>query len=591
MIRIHTGLTIVSLCSLIGAALLVGGAVGVAGWSPASAAAAWSSAEDDPPAGPPDAGKADDPSDSPSGGGVEPPDDLPAPVREQWGEPAEESGGDPDAEDAEESETIEYDADEDDGPPRRVIIEVSRQRTEMGYVEFEDDEVIVVRTLDDEVESFTKRRVRRVTELYHPEPGQRARLLLQTGREQQGILLEDDFEYVVLEIRGIPTRFPREAVSRVTLEPTFEELYEHFKATIQPDNTDARIAFARWLFDHEQYELAKEEIRDVRRRTNDSEARRLETLIDAQLALEERAREREEQQSRAGDDPDRERDRDDRRIPEGPTRLLTSDEVNLIRVYEIDFDRPPKVSVRPETIQRLVERYGTDSRIPSGAAERTAMFREDAVEIVRLMFDLRARDLYPEVQVNSEPYALNLFRQRVHNAWLVQNCSTSRCHGGPDAGRLQLHNRNFQDSRVWMTNLLILEETELDPQWPLINYDEPRMSQIIQYALPRSEARLPHPDVPGWRPVFRRSNQRLLDDTIRWIDSMMTPRPSYPIDFSPGGAADGDAPEPGQGRDDQPGDGGEPVPSDDPWRRDLWDEEETDDPDDGEDGRSDSDSD
>ena len=50
---------------------------------------------------------------------------------------------------------------------------------------------------------------------------------------------------------------------------------------------------------------------------------------------------------------------------------------------------------------------------------------DQPLDIVRLMFELRARDLYGQIQVNSEPYSMNLFRQRVHDTWLMNNCATS----------------------------------------------------------------------------------------------------------------------------------------------------------------------
>jgi hypothetical protein len=160
------------------------------------------------------------------------------------------------------------------------------------------------------------------------------------------------------------------------------------------------------------------------------------------------------------------------------------------------------------------------------------MFRADPIDLVRLMFELKARDLYPQINVDSEPYALNIFRQRVHDAWLIGNCATSRCHGGLEGGRFFLHSRNSRDERVRFTNLLILLRSEW-PDEPLVDFERPLDSLVIQHALPRTEARFPHPDVPGWKPVFTNANQRLLADAVRWIESMYRPRPSYPVDYEP----------------------------------------------------------
>jgi len=216
-----------------------------------------------------------------------------------------------------------------------------------------------------------------------------------------------------------------------------------------------------------------------------------------------------------------------------PAHVISSADVNVIRIYEVDFDRPPKLAIRPETIDRLLHSYQSSPLIPANEDDRERLYRADPVDILHLMFELRAREFYPEVQVITEPHALNLFRQRVHNTWLMNNCATSRCHGGPDAGRLLLHRRDYKDARVRYTNLLILERLEIEPDWPLINYASPMDSLIIQYGLPPSLARKPHPPVDGWTPVFRRRTDRMVQDTVRWMDSMLKPRPAYPVEYTP----------------------------------------------------------
>jgi hypothetical protein len=181
----------------------------------------------------------------------------------------------------------------------------------------------------------------------------------------------------------------------------------------------------------------------------------------------------------------------------------------------------------------MIDAYAASGFIPRSETERRALFRAEPLEIVELLFKLRARELYPEIKVITEPWALNLYRRRVHNTWLLNNCATTRCHGGPGAGRFYLHRHRYKDERVRYTNLLILHRLELDPKWPLLNYDEPMMSLIIQYGLPRQQARNPHPDAKGWKPVFGPGGQRMLRDTLDWLDAMMKPRPWYPVDYEP----------------------------------------------------------
>lgn len=426
----------------------------------------------------------------------------------------------------------------DDGP-RRVIVYVSRNREVAGTIELEDDEVIVVRTQRGEVETFVKTRVLQIVRLVDPGQGRKGMVLLRDGQIREGVILEDEFEHVLMEIEGIRARLVRDIVERVVLEPTFEEQYQELLDSLEPHQHGRYLLFCQWLVEERRYDLAQTHLQTLLGRLDRDmsefpEAQRLLRLAEAQLALRSETARRDD--VAVGEAERRRAEALDRK------HLLTPEQVNLIRMYEFDFDRPPRVTVKPDTIEKMFAIYGTDSRIPASRSEREAMFRADPMDIVRLLFELRARELYGEVQVETEPYALNLFRQRVHNRWLLHNCATSGCHGGPEPGRFALYRRGYRHDRVRYANFLILERLDLEGEWPLINYDEPEMSLVIQYGLPRNRARLPHPDVRGWRPAFRSTDDRMVQDTVHWIESMMQPRPEYPIEFDPNeiiGAATG----------------------------------------------------
>ncbi len=409
----------------------------------------------------------------------------------------------------------------------RVVIRVNRNEEVMGFVELEDEEVIVVRTPEGELKSFTKSRVVKIIRLADPLPGQHGVVRLRNGQIAQGIILEDSFEQAVVQIEGIPVAFRRRVVEEVELEATFEQRYAQLKASLEPNRPVQHLVFCRWLVENHRYDLAQQELRELLRGSPDSEeARRLLVVVDAQVEM---------QQKRAA--KPQPTDLDSALARDG-AELLASDiishaDVNCIRAYEIDFRAPPRLMVSPETIRKLIENYSTSSFMPTSAEGRRALFRAEPLEVVKLMFQVRARDLYPEIQVITEPRALNLFRRRVHDTWLMNSCATSRCHGGPNAGDFFLHEARYRDERVCYTNLLILERLEVDPEWPLINFNVPMDSLIIQYGLPRDEARKPHPDVPGWTPIFTRGHHRMLRVALEWIESMMQPRPQYPVEYEP----------------------------------------------------------
>jgi hypothetical protein len=358
-------------------------------------------------------------------------------------------------------------------------------------------------------------------------------------------------------------------VDHVQLEPTFDERLRLFRESLASTYSPSiHFELCRWLVDERQYTLAEEELSQLVAKSKLPEAVELLRVVQAQLALQApRPPRRNDRDDDSPDEPDDDRPRSGSVLEADllPDTIISAADVNVMRVYEIDFANPPKVAVDPDTIRALLEAYGTSPLIPASTEERTALFRADPLQIVRLMFELRAREFYPRIQVLSEPHSLNEFRRRVHNTWLINNCATSGCHGGARAGRFFLHRRDHKDDRVRYTNLLILERLSLNEQWPLINYDDPMMSVIIQHGLPRSQARLPHPPAKGWKPVFAGSSPRLLQGTLQWIDSMFRPRPDYPVEFEPpvmGGSGPPAAfpeQEPGESPAD-PAPGSDPVP-------------------------------
>jgi hypothetical protein len=437
-------------------------------------------------------------------------------------------------------------------PPPRVHLWVDRYEEIGGEVVEEDHELIVIRTTLGEIRTFSKGRLTRIIRLIDVEDPRPGMVELRDGSVLLGELVSDGHDEVVMRIRGVLSRFPRESVVQCRLDLTLEQKYRRARELMEPDAWLRRFELADWLFDERAYELARQELREIVAGSQLPEAVELLRIVEAQISMKNGSLASKRSIERPGDDDDA-----------GPVDLrdmlpkeiISSDDVNIMRVYEIDFRNPPtRIHVSPETIRELLEKYGADKRIPADSAGRTRLFRADPLELVDLMFKLKARDMYSRIEVLSEPPSLNLFRQKVHDAWLIPNCATSQCHGGLDGGRFFLHRRGSKSERVRYTNLLILERwNELD--MPLIDFDDPGRSLLIQYALPRNEARFPHPDVKGWKPAFTPSNQRLLRDSLRWIDSMYRPRPGYPIDFDAPVLSTPSLPDPFADGPDDAGDG------------------------------------
>lgn len=418
------------------------------------------------------------------------------------------------------------------GKQKRVYIIEDRFNECGGPVMAETDDYIIIETKG-KLRGFYKSRVSEIITLLDPPPNQPGIVVMRDGTEFRGIVLKDEVDHVEMQIEGIKQVLLRANVLRCIFTLTPRQTYEKLRGEIKPDQYTDRLKLCRYLYEHKMYEEARDELVSLLEAVDLFEAKDLLRTVDAQLALAAKP-------GPAGtpDDPTLDENTPDDASPVRsdvplPTRILTPEDVNIIRVYEIDFRKPPRMVVPQDVIKEMIEKYAASDLIPANAEGRTALYRAEPERLVRLLFDLRARELYAKIQVQSEPTSLNLFRRHVHNTWLINNCATSQCHGGVDAGRFFLHRRRAESPQVRYTNLLLLERTKIPGRPPLIDWERPRDSLIVQYGMPRAEARYPHPDVKGWKPVFAHSNRRLIEDFVEWVESMYQPRPEYPVELSP----------------------------------------------------------
>jgi hypothetical protein len=364
------------------------------------------------------------------------------------------------------------------------------------------------------------------------QPGSEVELIMRDGRRLTGIYVDRNAEQINISIAGITTPFGVGFVERMRPVPTVEERYEAWRKSIDPDDVVERIRLSRWLLSMKRLSLALEEIDRALMIDPDSQpAKDLRTTILAQARLEE------EKKSAPAPAPTP-------RVLKPQFPLLTDAQINLMRIFEVDLKDPPRMITKPETTRKFLEAYsGRQARelgtIPTTPEGRDVFVRKPVSEILEWMFELRAREFYGEIEVTEDPRAMRLFRDSVHRNWLINSCATNRCHGGEDAGRLQLFNRNPNSKHSVYTNFLILDRFRLDDGRPLISYDSPADSVLLDYGLPLKDAVRKHPEVKGlgrgkWQPVFSgRDDQRYIA-AIEWIRAMYRPRAEYPVEYPPG---------------------------------------------------------
>lgn len=350
-------------------------------------------------------------------------------------------------------------------------------------------------------------------------------LHLASGRVITGRLVSRADDEIILRIGGIATPFKRAEIDRLEILPPVLDRYAQMRAAIDDADLPSLLVLVEWLRVRECYPEALRELDHI-----------LTIEPGNPQALRERTLVQQLQRLRDGSGSPAEQPAPRRRPARVDFPLLSPEDINLLKVYEINLADPPRMRIERETIESLIRDYAHSDLIPTSKEGRDALFRQSPERILDLMFRLRAREYYNRVRVLDQPESMRHFRDNVHAAWLINACATDRCHGGTEAGRLVLTNRSRNAEPAVYTNFLILERATLADGTPLINYDQPARSPLLHMALVRERSLYPHPDTPAtraWRPVFTSQKDRRYEQAVEWIRSMYRPRPDYPITYTP----------------------------------------------------------
>lgn len=368
-----------------------------------------------------------------------------------------------------------------------------------------------------------------------PEPGDDVRVVVDDGDAFfDGTLEARTPDQLILRIEGVLMPLERERVVSVTVRLTPAQRYRDIRPTIRDDDFPRLLALVRFLERNELYDEAMRELEGVLARDPDNdEAKRLAEVVEQLIILRElrerrqRSREREEESRPA--EP-RERASIAQRNDFAP---LSEEQINLIKVYEIDLKADPRLIIQRSTVDEILKRYAEHPLVPVTREGKEAFYKKTPVEILDVMFRIGARDLYGEVRVLGQPKSMEAFRDSVNARWLTNRCATTRCHGGNEAGRLRLLNRSTNSEATVYTNFLLLDRFDTRRPVPMIDYTNPTDSLLLQMALPREDVLYPHPDVKGWRPVFVNDRSPQYRAAVEWMRMMYQPRPEYPIEYDP----------------------------------------------------------
>jgi len=366
-----------------------------------------------------------------------------------------------------------------------------------------------------------------------------AQLETTAGQTFTGELVRESPDTVVLKIAGIDTPFPRSEIDTLQIGQTVTEEYDTRKAELDPADPEAWYQLAYFLFDRERYDAAKQEVEQLLAiHPDDQPAKRLRALIESRILLREQ---------RATQPQPAATDRETNRAsgPSGPVSQmepspaqeaafwLDADAINKLRVWELPADlsaTEPRVIVPRDVIDDLFDQFPDDPALPKGRDARNRFRALPGWQQLDTIFRLRARELYPRVQVVRDPEVLQTYRGQINPAYVV---GYFRNHFGTgQIPALYLHRYRPNSAPSAFANFLSLSAGGYEGE-QFINRTTPTRSLLLQWGLPRPDADVPAPEVDGWRPFFTGPEDPRFQEYAEWVADLYDPMPNYGIDYTP----------------------------------------------------------
>lgn len=354
-------------------------------------------------------------------------------------------------------------------------------------------------------------------------------VVMNDGRRIDAELIRESSSEVVLEIvEGVQTTFARSEIEAIETRKSMEEVYRERREELEDDDLEGRYELAYFLFQNRAYELAETEIRAILDDFPDADRPRRLLRV-----LEERRKTAtpEENESVAGGDRGEGAAEDSPAIKmPPPPETLNMEQISVIRLWELPVDREamaelsPRVRVADEVIEKFIEQYRNRNDFPLGDESLNRLRSAQGYEQLQLMMDMRAREFYDDVVILDDPPPMREFRRTVHPAYLWNYFIPRFGLGQLDDLRLIRRGRATSAENTY-TNFLILHNYARNGS-QMIDRSNPEDSLLLQWGLPRDEARQPAPDVPGWRPFFSGTDDPRFQQFVEWIRSLY-PDPKY----------------------------------------------------------------
>ncbi len=355
-----------------------------------------------------------------------------------------------------------------------------------------------------------------------------------SGQTFEGQLISEDDRVVTLLISEVQTPIRRSDIKTLTIKKSNDDIYAQRRAELADDDLDGRWKLAYDMYELGALKLARTETLALRQQFPDAEkVERLDAVIVDAIRLQEE-RERPATTPKTPTTPDAQPATP--ATPTGPAALreqqLTDEDINLLRLWELPVDLrelKPRVIIPRETIAELFKNYADQEVTPKGRKAQDDFYRLQGYEQIPLFFDLRARELYSQIRVIEDPPAMLKFRQEIYPTYITTYFA--RYFGGGQVDGLYLFGGKGDRVRTSYTDFFILQSYQ-NADARMIDRSRPTDSLLLQWGLPRQDAKFKAPDVPGWRPFFKGPDDEKYLQLAEWIGSLYR-NPEYGITYTP----------------------------------------------------------
>ena len=201
--------------------------------------------------------------------------------------------------------------------------------------------------------------------------------------------------------------------------------------------------------------------------------------------------------------------------------LLTDDDIELIKVYEVDLksDPPPRIDIPKDELKKFLEENQQDDRIPRDRKWRDSFLKGDGYKKLQFLFDFKARDYYKHVRVKSQIQSLRDWRT-IHRRYIHGFFQPTFATGQVPELYLFPRVRGLDAEKIEMTNFYILTQVTIGGK-AIIDRNQPEESLLVQWGLPRDAAKFPAPKVDGWAPKFKGVKDERFIEHVDWIKSLI----------------------------------------------------------------------